>query len=266
MVDLPGYLPAKLTIYHIVDEYSGYGTPSEEKRKKILDKEAELLRTSDAAIVVTPSLLELKSAHNSNTHLVPNAVDFSAYAHCHAAVPDDMRNIPSPIVGYTGLIAARLDLEMLISAAEAKTDWSFVFIGTVNDDQCKEQMDKLRDIANVHFLGQKPIADTPNYVSHFDVCTIPYADNLRAQHASPLKLYEYAAASKPIVATDFSAAREFGGHVVIVRNVNEFIAACDSCLDLDPSSPSIIENRHFAEENTWEKRVEQVSDIIRSHS
>ena len=266
MLDLLGQLPAKLTIYHVVDEYSGYGSPSEEQRKRILNKETELLRAADAAIVVTPSLLELKSPHNSNTHLVPNAVDFSAYAHCHVAMPDDMRSIRNPIIGYTGLIAARLDLEMLNSAAKARPDWSFVFIGTVNDDQCKEQMDELRDAENVHFLGQKSVANTPNYVSHFDVCTIPYAVNLRAQHASPLKLYEYAAASKPIVATDFPAAREFGGHVDIARDANELIAACERCLDLDSSSAAIIENRRFAEENTWDKRIEQVSDIIRSHS
>lgn len=265
MIDYIDRLPAKLTVYHVVDEYSGYGSPSEEQRQKLLDREAQLLRVVDVAIVVTPSLLALKSTHNSNTYLVRNAADFSAYSDRDAPKPDDMKDIPGPVIGYTGLIAARLDLEMLISAAMERSDWSFVFVGGVNDEQCKARLDKLRALRNVYFLGQKAVGDTPAYVNHFDVCTIPYADNLRAQHASPLKLYEYAAASKPIVATDFSAAREFEGNIDIVRDASEFIEACERCINLDPSSDSVVENRRFAARNTWENRVEQVSEIIKSY-
>lgn len=264
MIDYIDELPAKLTIYHIVDEYSGYGSPSEKRRQELLEREAELLRMVDLAIVVTPSLQVVKSEHNANTHLVKNAADFAAYADCASPVPDDMRNIRSPVIGYSGLIAARLDLAMLIAAADARPDWSFVFVGSVNDDHCRSEMDQLRSCKNVHMLGQKPIADMPAYVNRFDVCTIPYAVNLRAQHASPLKLYEYAAASRPIVATDFAAAHEFGEHIEIVRSAKDFVAACQRCLGLDPSSPPIVENRRFAAKNTWDKRVEQVSEIIRS--
>jgi glycosyltransferase involved in cell wall biosynthesis len=127
-------------------------------------------------------------------------------------------------------------------------------------------MSQLQKMKNVYFLGQKPVTETPAYVNHFDVCTIPYAVNLRAEHASPLKLYEYAAASKPIIATDFTAARDFGGHLDIVRNAEEFVAACERALQLDASSSSIIENRNFAAQNTWDKRVEQVSELIESFS
>jgi len=265
MIEFLEQLPAKLTIYHVVDEYSGYGSPSEQQRQRMLDKEVLLLRAVNLAIVVTPSLHDLKLAHNPSTHLVPNAADFSAYSNCNAEVPSDMRYIRRPIIGYTGLIAARLDIEMLISAAEAKPEWSFVFVGTVNDEGCQAHLARLSNLENVHMLGQKSVADTPNYVSHFDVCTIPYLDNTRAQHASPLKLYEYAAASKPIVSTDFAAARDFSGHIEIVRNAKEFIEACGRCLNIEPSSVSIAENRSFAAENTWEKRVEQVSAIINSY-
>jgi glycosyltransferase involved in cell wall biosynthesis len=265
MIDFLERVPAQLSIYHVVDEYSGYGSPSKAQRQKLLDKEAELLRSVDVAIVVTPSLHALKLAHNPNIHLVPNAADYSAYSSCEIAAPGDMKNIRKPIIGYTGLIAARLDLEMLIAAAEARTEWSFVFVGSVNDENCRTQLTRLRNLGNVYFLGQKSVVDTPSYVKRFDVCTIPYLTNLRAQHASPLKLYEYAAASKPIVSTDFAAAREFGGNIELVQNANEFIEACGRCLDIDPTSASIVENRCFAAENTWEKRVEQVSDIINSY-
>jgi glycosyltransferase involved in cell wall biosynthesis len=194
---------------------------------------------------------------------VPNAVDYDSYADRAIQRPDDMAGIEGPIIGYSGLIAARLDMSLLQDAAESRSDWNFVFVGTVNDAHCETEMQRLGDLPNVHLLGQKPVGEVPRYVHQFDVCVIPYVVNLRAQHASPLKLYEYAAASKPIVTTDFAAARAFQGHVSIAEDLNDFIAACERSLALDSSAPSITENRRFAAENTWKHRVQQISDILR---
>lgn len=266
MTDYLDGLAAKLTIYHVVDEYSGYGSQSAEQRRVLIDREAELLRRVDVVIVVTPTLLSAKSAHNPNIHLVPNAVDFDAYAGGQGAAPRDMAGIPGPVIGYSGLISARLDLDLLRAAAESRPQWSFVFVGLVREDGCRARIQQLRALANVHFLGQKSVFETPAYVRHFDIGMIPYAVNLRAQHASPLKLYEYAAASKPIVTTDFSAARDFEGRVEIIDDRDEFLAACERCLALPSESGSIIENRRFAASNTWERRVAQISRILQDHS
>lgn len=264
MVDYIGKLHAKLTIYHVVDEYSGYGQPSTASRSKSKSRENEMLRKADTVIVVTPTLFDLKSPHNPNTHLVPNAVDYDSYADCDPQKPDDMADLRGPIIGYSGLIAARLDLDMLHAAANARPDWNFVFVGAVNSVHCETELQQLQQLSNVHFLGQKPVHDVPRYVHQFDVGMIPYTVGLRARHASPLKLYEYAAASKPIVSTDFPAARSFAGHVEIAGNKDEFLAACERSLALNQSAPEIRENRRFAARNTWTHRVQQISEILRN--
>lgn len=265
MIDYLDGLATKLTIYHVVDEYSGYGSRSAEQRQVLIDREAELLRRVDVVIVVTPTLLSAKSAHNPNTHLVPNAVDFDAYAGDRAATPPDLAGIPEPVIGYSGLISERLDLDLLLSAARSRPDWSYVFVGFVREDGCREQVRGLDALPNVHFLGQKPVFEAPAYVRHFSVGIIPYADNIRARHASPLKLYEYSAASKPIVATDFPAARDFEGHVEIIRDRDEFLTACERCLAATPQTDAVRENQRFAANNTWEQRIEQISDIVRTN-
>ena len=264
MVDYLGKIHTKLTIYHVVDEYSGYGHSSTKPRSKPKSREDEMLREADTVIVVTSTLFDLKSRHNPNTHLVPNAVDYDAYADCDPRKPDDMSDISGPIIGYSGLIAARLDLDMLQTAAEARPDWNFVFVGGVNDEHCKAELRQLCELSNVHFLGQKPVHDVPRYVHQFDVCVIPYVLDLRAQHASPLKLYEYAAAAKPIVTTDFSAARSYQGHVRIAGDADGLVAACEWSLGLDSSAAEIVENRRIAAENTWAHRVQQISGIFRN--
>jgi hypothetical protein len=67
-----------------------------------------------------------------------------------------------------------------------------------------------------------------------------------------------------MVATDFSAASAFEGHIRIVHNAQEFLAACEHELSRDSSSPEIQENLDFARRNTWQHRVAQLSEIVRN--
>ena len=213
MIDYVGKSNAKHTIYHVVDEYSGYGHPTKTETSAPDPDELRMLRSVDTVIVVTASLFESKSQHNPNTHIVANAVNFEAYANDDLPAPGDMADIEGPVIGYSGLVAARLDLAMLQAAASARPEWNFVFVGTINDAWCETELRQLRELSNVHLLGTKDVDEVPSYVHQFSVCIIPYVLNLRAQHASPLKLYEYAAASKPIVSSNFAAASSFEGHV-----------------------------------------------------
>ena len=56
------------------------------------------------------------------------------------------------------------------------------------------------------FAGHVPPDDVPLYLSAFDVCALPLpASKHFAQYASPLKLFEYMAAGRAIVASDLPA-------------------------------------------------------------
>ena len=262
MVDYVDKFDARLVVYHVVDEYSGYGDPAKTRSDTPGSQELRMLREADVVIVVTPTLFDRKSPYNPNTFVVPNAVDFDAYAAGGLDIPGDMADIRHPVIGYFGLVAARLDLDMLGQAADKHPDWSFVFVGAINDDHCARELGQLRARDNVHFLGSKPVDEVPAYVRRFDVCMIPYRVNLRAENASPLKLYEYAAASKPIVSTNFAAARAFEGDLAIVNDSAEFVAACEAALTQDAASSALAKNRQLAQENTWDHRVRQIAGIL----
>ena len=128
--------------------------------------------------------------------------------------------------------------------------------------QSQDDHDQLAALNNVHFLGVRPVEEMPAYLQHFDICTIPYAADDSAANASPLKLYEYAAARKPIVSTDFPAARDFSGHLFVANSTAEFIDACERALAMPADDPRLEENQRFASRNTWEDRVNDVVGII----
>ncbi len=265
MSDYIGKIHEKLAIYHVVDEYTAYAGVDAETRSWLVAQEQSTMRAADAIVVVTPALQVAKSPYNPYTYLIPNAVNYEAYAELESDAPPDIADIASPIVGFTGLVSARLDFALLFECARRRPDWSFVFVGSINDTECRNALDRLDQLGNVHFLGVRPVDTMPAYLQHFDICTIPYAADDSSANASPLKLYEYAAVRKPIVTTDFAAARDFPGHLQRVTTSDEFLVACDKALSASNSDTTLIENQQFAAANTWEDRVDAVTHIMESH-
>ncbi len=56
------------------------------------------------------------------------------------------------------------------------------------------------------YVGQAPPADVPRYLSAFDICAMPHPATIQfANYTSPLKLFEYMAAGRAVVASDLPA-------------------------------------------------------------
>jgi len=264
MIGRVGQFNEKMVIYHVVDEYAAYGGVRRDSRDIIQEQERQLLQLADLVIVVSQPLLEAKKPYNPNTHLVPNAVNYEAFAEIlnkRSARPSDIAAVPRPVIGYSGLISRRLDLALLIQLAEAHPEWSLVFVGataTPGDSLLK----RLKALPNVYFLGPKPVTSVPRYVSAFDVALIPYRLTEETRHASPLKLYDYLACGKPVVTVDIPAARPYAHLIKIVSEPSQFVVAIERAL-IEPQDDLIAERQAIAAENSWTQRVAQISHLIR---
>jgi glycosyltransferase involved in cell wall biosynthesis len=267
MVNMIGSFDEKLAIYHIVDEYLSYSRCNVEARRRQQALERQMMGRVDLAIVVSESLLQRKLPLNEHTYVVPNGVDYQAYTRAMQGdepSPSDIAHLPKPVIGYSGLIGARLDLSLLEHIAATHPEWSVALMGAVDNRGCDAELWRLREANNVHFLGRKEIARVPLYVQAFDVCLIPYQVGERAQNASPLKLYDYMAAGKPIVTTNFSVANQFKEVVRIADTQAEFLRYIEESLAED-GQDLFLKRRCIAAENTWDKRVEQLSNIVQSY-
>jgi glycosyltransferase involved in cell wall biosynthesis len=268
MVNLVGGFNEKLVIYHVVDEYLSYLKDDDvEARRRQQVLERQMLKRADLVIVVSENLLRAKRPFNKHTYLVPNGVDYRAYAQAvdsEEPPPPDIAQLPKPVIGYSGLIAARLDLALLQHIATIHPEWSLALVGAIDEKHCAAELARLRRIDNVHFLGTKEIDQVPHYVQAFDVCLIPYRVNEHSENVSPLKLYDYMAAGKSIVTTDFPAANRFGEVIRIAHAREEFTRHIEQAL-LQNNGDLVSEMRRIAAQNTWEKRVSQLSRIIQSY-
>jgi glycosyltransferase involved in cell wall biosynthesis len=266
MHNLLNGIKSEFKIYHIVDEYSSYGKITSKKKNKIKYMERELLKKVDMVIVVSKELFDSKSKFNDNTYLIPNGVDFGTYNSVYNGVtekPLDVAMLESPIIGYSGLISSRLNLDLIEDVAEERPDWSIALVGSVSE-KCKAILNELCKKRNIWYLGLKSHDKVPHYIKAFDVCIIPYRITEETQNLSSLKLYEYMAMGKPIVTSDFKSIDKLKKYVRVAKQKNDFIKYIEDSLN-EKNSDKVSERRSFAADNTWENRIMRISEKINCH-
>jgi UDP-galactopyranose mutase len=257
-------LPARLRVYHVVDEYLGYAGVEGRQRAWLEAWENRIIAWADLIIAVTPELVAAKGRGDPKAHLLPNAADLAAFdAAIAAAILKDFAD-PSPrnpVCGYAGLISARLDLSALAEVAARRPGWSLVLVGEVASAGCEADLARLQVLPNVHLLGPRPAAEIPAIIAGWDLGLIPYRINEETRHASPLKLYEYLAAGLPVVSADVPAVRLFAHLIEIAAGAEEMLAAIERALAADGPQARRA-RREAVREHSWEARVEALSAIL----
>lgn len=266
MVDLINDIPeARLLLYHMEDEYTAYRGHTPTSRHRTEKLEREMMARADIVIVVSKNLYEAKHRFNPNTYLVPNGVNYQAYAAALADphLPSDLQAIKPPRLGYSGLISDKLDFNMLKELAQENPEWSLVFLGKVRVFAQVEAWQTLRAMPNVHQLGPVQWSQVPHYVKGFQVGLMPYVQDRHAEYISPMKLYDYLAAGLPIVSVDIPAAREFRQHIHLFTSARDFARAVRAAL-ADTAPERRQARRNLAAPHSWEARAEQISALIQA--
>jgi len=219
-----------------------------------ITEEQDLVREADVLVVSGNTLLEKFRATGLEPVLARNGVDFEFYNQPHA--PADLR-LARPVIGYFGAIADWMDLELVRAAALARPQYSFVMVGQVFRGDIATI-----DLPNVHLAGSRPYAEIPSYLERFDVCVIPFVLNQVTKATDPVKLYEYLARGKPVVATAMAELAACGDLIYIARNADDYAAQLDRAVA--ENDPALRERRMaYAAANTWQQRCHTIDAAIR---
>jgi glycosyltransferase involved in cell wall biosynthesis len=263
-IDIVERFEAPLVVYHCYDEYAAF---RDANREQLEAQEARLLRRADLVFTVSPGLRERRVSQNPQTFVVRNGVDADYFGTALApdtVVPLDIAVIPRPIVGCVSRVVPEyFDAGLLRDVFRRCPEWSLVVIGPESPAHVSggEDLCELKPLPNVHFLGPRPFDSLPAYLKAMDVCAMPYRLTGNTQLADPLKMYEYLAAGKPIVSVPLDFADDVRPLVRTARNADEWIAAIEEALTLD--SPDLrVARQTVAQDNTWDRRVEQISHLV----
>ncbi len=246
---IAGSLGESLLLYQCVDEYSAF---SGVNGGAIADLEDQLLRKADAVIVSAERLLQSKSRINPKTVLVRHGVDFSHFRKAldsRTVIPAEVASLPKPIIGFFGLIADWVDVDLMAAVARRFATGSLVVLGKATTD-----ISVLKQLPNVHVLGRKAYQDLPGYCKSFDVALNPFRINELTLNANPLKVREYLAAGLPVVSTDIPEVAVLG-QCRIGRDRESFIREVELALERPGPQREISE---AIQPESWEARLEEI--------
>ena len=260
--DLIGKLDEEVSVYHCVDDWpillpmAGMGVPS-----VIQKDEQKLISSMDIIIGVSPKLLNYADLSEKKVAEIPNGVDITLFdmdRYSDKTLPFDMKNLPRPIIGFSGSIGEWIDIDLILKTAKHFSDASVVIIGL---NEKNPDIYRLKLMDNVHFLGMKSREDVPKYISGFDVCLMPFKHSEIGEGLIPLKMFEYLAMGKPVVSISSDALKPFKDVLFLAENEIEFITSVEKAnSDWNPKKSAFARER--ALEYSWENRVKKYSSEI----
>jgi len=247
-----------LSVYHCIDPMVKAFTM---KHGVYLQKRAA--KESDVIVTTAPALqAQFKGGDFPKCYLVPNAANFELFSkvsydqHVHPK----LAGIEGKILGYLGNIERRIDFHLLIRILDILCDWRIVLVGPVERQYVPVEIFEHK---RINFVGPIPFQETPSAIRRFDVAMIPFKCDDVSSGIYPLKLFEYMAAGKPVVSTNFNPD--------VLKDLTDVVHTADYpeqfadfvLLAYATETKQKREKRLFvASQNTWEQRAQLFSTYL----
>ncbi len=251
-------LTPELVVYDMADDYtvpSGAALrPGErEELQRLETLERAVLERADVVLCVSEPLVDKARACGRQAHLVPNGCDLAAAVSPAGPRPRGVR----PRIGYVGSIAPRFDLNLVLEMAECHPSWDIDLVGPVSPLVHLPE----RRPDNIRWTGEIPYADVAAKIASFDVGILPLRDIPFAHRCSPIQVYDYLAAGKPVISSPVDQLAHMPDLVATARGAGQFGRSIEAALAFD--TPARVEARvAFARRSSWDARVSQVVKIL----
>jgi len=212
--------------------------------------------------------------------VAPDAVDLKIFD-INIAKEEAREKLDLPqdkiILGYSGnfkTMGEEKGISMILKVVENLKNKipNIIFVGIGGNEadikKYQSQADETGIGYNVKLLPRVNLTDLAIYQKAFDILLMPYPNTLHYRfYMSPLKMFEYMTAQRPIIATDLPSVRE------VLNEDNAFFVPADNIDRLAETILCIVENPELVQRKanqayqdvrnyTWEKRVKKIIDFI----
>lgn len=258
--------------YQIVYEYIDELTPQITGNipEFVWKRHEYLLRNEDVIVVATSDKLygQVKPFRSNNMLMLNNGVD---YTHWHI----DKKNVECPkdlecvveharrekrlIVGYHGALAQWIDYELLKNIADDKR-YILLLIGFEHDGNLKKS--NILNRNTVYYLGAKSYEDLNSYAIYYDIAILPFVINNITLSVSPVKIFEYMAAGKPVVSYALPECKKYRS-CLCAESREEFIQLLEKAIYLRDDVVYLKQLNTDALNNTWQAITKKMLDHVK---
>jgi len=255
-----GRLGEQIVVFDTLDNWTRH-PEVEDKRGYIKNGYTIIKKKADIIFANSKETQRFMENPGTSPIFVPNGVNKEFFELKEKKTPEDLKNIPKPIIGYAGKIAKRIDVNLLSFLALKLPQVSFVLIGQVLD---KKWVEKLFKLKNIYFLGDKHYSQFPIYLAGFDLCIIPHNVGALENEGDSIKLYEYLAAGKPVVTTNIAGVHVFRDIITIAHTTEEFLQGiiywCKRAKEDKSLSKKLKDG--ISEVHLWSRKAEMMINLI----
>ncbi len=239
-----------------------------------------VLNRVDKLVTITRGLADFykEKGYTKEIHVAPDAVDVNKFAQITGSVKDIRNLLKLPqdktIVTYSGSLGAYSwkGWDVLLDSLNHinNKDVMILLVGG-----SESEIVKLKTVypdPRIIWIGQVKPQQVPVYLKASDILVLPNkaGDIISERFTSPMKLFEYMAAKKPIIASDLPSIREVldNESAFFVESSNpEKLAGIIDTVTKETSKAVQISERAYKKvlNYSWNTRASGIIDFIQRH-
>lgn len=218
--------------------------------KKLIQKtEPLLVERADLLFVTAQKFCDEFRKRGKYPYVIPNAVDLNTIAGLSRGGP---KKLPGRVFGYVGMISHWFDVNAIQTILEADSHNRVVLVGPSEIE--------LLSHPRLACIGSVPKEEVAGWIRSFDVCLYPFQRTPLIDTIDPVKIYEYLAQNKPVLAADSLEMNKFRSLIFTYHTQARLRELAGR--DLPTPFCAREQQLRFVEENCWDSRMTVITEAL----